>query len=243
MLFITLKATMANTGGPRNRKERRAAASNPITKASDIPLSQPSRHQPKSKSLFEIAAERQFQLKTGTPFAASTGNSSQPLITTTTINPDGTLSDTSPKNHHQVNDDPIGPFGQAIFFGLTLTMLHFTLDVLVHNQYRQEIGWDLILQRTLTAFPILVLLVYLLHRLNPESTSIWVQALFLGMSVGSGCYLIYSSNELAYFAVMQMAPPLGTLWVWSVIEMQLLVALSSLGAVGAYFWWGGYTIF
>ena len=67
--------------------------------------------------------------------------------------------------------------------------------------------------------------------------------MFLAMSVGAGCYLIYSSNEEAYFAVMKRAPPLGTLWVWSVIEMRLGFAVGSLITVGAYFWQGGYTIF
>ena len=61
--------------------------------------------------------------------------------------------------------------------------------------------------------------------------------------MAAGCYLIYSSNEEAYFAVMKRAPPLGTLWVWSVIEMRLEFAVGSLIAVGAYFWRGGYTIF
>jgi len=61
--------------------------------------------------------------------------------------------------------------------------------------------------------------------------------------VGAGCHLIYSSNEEAYFAVMKRAPPLGTLWVWSVIEMKLEVAVLSVGVVGGYFWLGGFKMF
>ena len=236
---------MAGIATPRNRKERRAATTKPaVTKASEIPLSQPSRGPPSAKSLVDIIAERQPQFRDRELSTSNDGDSVKPSIITTKINPDGTLSDTvTAGNDPQPTDDAIGPLGQAFFFALSLTMLHFTLDVLVHNQYRQEIGWDLIFQRTLTTFPLLLVLLYLLYRFSPGSTSIWIQALFFGLSVGSGCYLIYSSNELAYFAVMQMAPPLGTLWVWSVIEMRLPVALSSLGVVGTYFWWGGYTIF
>lgn len=233
---------MNNTGEPRNRKERRAAGlKGPITKSSEIPLSQPSRQTPESKTLLEIAAERQAQLQHGEPFPSVVADSSSPpLISATQINPDGTLTEISPEGDSQFTDDPIGPFGQALFFTLTLSMLHFTLDVLVHHQYRQAIGWDLIVQRTLITFPILLALVYMLHS---RSTALWTQFLFLCLSMGAGCYLIYSSNELAYFAVMKRAPPLGTLWVWSVIEMRLPFALGSLISVAIYFWWGEYTIF
>lgn len=233
---------MTTSGAPRNRKERRAAGlKGPVTQSSEIPLSQPSRETPKTKTLFEIAAERQSQLQHGEPFGdVDADSSSPPSITTTQINPDGTLTEISAEGDSQSTDDPIGPFGQALFFTLTLSMLHFTLDVLVHHQYRQEIGWDLIVQRTSVTFPILLALIYMLHS---RSTSLWAQFLFLGLSVGAGCYLIYSSNELAYFAVMKRAPPLGTLWVWSVIEMRLPFALGSLITVAIYFWWGEHTIF
>jgi len=229
---------------PRNRKERRAAAKNnpQLSKASDIPLKNPSREGPKAKTLLEIAAERQAELLGGQPFpAASSEDFAGPKIITTTINADGTLSipeGTLPAP--SADEDPVGPLGQAIFFSISLTMLHFTLDVLVHQQYRQSIAWDMILRRTAITFPILATLVYLLHS---RSKKIWAQVLFLGMSIGAGCYLIYSSNEEAYFAVMKRAPPLGTLWVWSVIEMRLEVAVASVVAVGGYFWWGGFEMF
>ena len=227
---------MDGNGVPRNRKERRAAENNRKT----IPLAQPSRDGPKHKTLYEIAAERQAELSKGQPFTSKPpdiDNSKESTFVTTTINPDGSLSDIP-----EPIDEPIGPVGQAVFFALTLTMLHFTLDVLVHQQYRQAetIEWSMIVQRTLVTFPILGALVY---ALKARANAIWAQVLFFGLSVGAGCYLIYSSNEEAYFAVMKRAPPLGTLWVWSVIEMRLEVAVGSLVAVGGYFWWGGYSIF
>ena len=235
---------MSSADQPRNRKERRAAGkTNPqLSKASDIPLKTPSREGPKTKTLLEIAAERQAELQGGQPFSfPPSENSSGPKIVTTTINPDGTLSipeGTFPAP--TADEEPVGPFGQAIFFSISLTMLHFTLDVLVHQQYRQSIAWDMILRRTAITFPILATLVYILHS---RARRLWAQVLFLGMSVGAGCYLIYSSNEETYFAVMKRAPPLGTLWVWSVIEMRLEVAVASLVAVGGYFWGGGFKMF
>ena len=223
----------------RKRKdgETTAKKASQLSNASDIPLSIPSRGAGKRKTLFDIAAERQAELLGGRPFISPSNADAKPAVVTATINRDGTLSlpeDSLPEGNL------IGPLGEALFYTTTLTMLHFTLDVLVHQQYRQEIGWNMIAQRTVITFPILAVLVYIFHS---RASTIWAQATFLGLSVAAGCYIIYSSNVESYFAVMKRAPPLGTLWVWSVIEMRLEVALLSLVAVAGYFWWGGYSIF
>ena len=42
---------------------------------------------------------------------------------------------------------------QAVFLGSSLTMLHLTLDVLVHHQYAQEMDWADIGWRNLASFP------------------------------------------------------------------------------------------
>ena len=205
--------------------------------ASGIPMVKPTCEGSKHKTLYDIAAERQAELQGSRPFARSASAiSAEPEVITTKIGPDGALS--FPKLALP-QEEPIGVFGQALIFAVSLTMLHFTLDVLVHQQYRQSIDWAMIIQRTAFTFPLLVSLVYMLHS---QAAKLWAQLLFLGIGIGAGCYLIYSSNKEAYFAVMKRAPPLGTLWVWSAIEMRLEVALLSLGAVGAYFWLGGFTI-
>lgn len=62
------------------------------------------------------------------------------------------------------------------------------------------------------------------------------------MSVCSGCYLIHITNTYGYLAVMKQAPPVGCLWVWSVIELQLPWAVLSLAVAGAYLKVRGYDI-
>ncbi len=42
---------------------------------------------------------------------------------------------------------------QSLFLSGTLTMLHFTLDVLVHHQYAQEVEWWEIAKRAGIGFP------------------------------------------------------------------------------------------
>ena len=222
-----------------NRKERRAAASNQaVTSSADIPLSKPDRSAPKAKTLYDIAAERQAELMKGQPFAKEDGEIfPEPQLVTKVINPDGNISDLMVEDQPE---DLIGPLGNAVFFAITFSMLHFTLDVLVHHQYMETIEWEGISLRLLRVFPIMVLLLYVFHS---RASTYWAQAMFFAGSIAAGCYLTYTSNREAYYATMKKAPPLGTLWIWSIIEMRLELAVLSLLTVGGYFWWGDFTIF
>lgn len=52
------------------------------------------------------------------------------------------------------NGEPlIGRLGESILWSISLTMLHFTLDVLVAHQYAVDIKWSHIITRTAQAFP------------------------------------------------------------------------------------------
>lgn len=57
-----------------------------------------------------------------------------------------------------------------------------------------------------------------------------------------GCYTVTAVNKNGYFAVMKRVPPLGTLWVWAVVEMDVLVGAASLLAVAGYTWWNGFAV-
>ncbi|KAI0103118.1 hypothetical protein F4776DRAFT_492280 [Hypoxylon sp. NC0597] len=140
----------------------------------------------------------------------------------------------------------------AILWSMSLAMLHFTLDVLVFHQYAISIIWPQIIIRTIQAFAVFLLLIYVLHphKANPKLLpglplrfqDPLRQAIFFVASVSSGCYLIHISNKYSYLAVMKQSPPLGCIWVWSVIELNLPLAVLSLAVTGGFFYQGGYTI-
>lgn len=225
-----------------NRKERGAAAQSkrkdadqdlPTLNASTIPMAQPDRSGPKSKTLFELADERQNLLDKGRPFPKNQRNGH---VT------DDTETDDNLDQDSEVSS-PLGPFGDAIFFTLTLGMLHFTLDVLVYNQYRQEIEWSPIIARTLTLLPVLFLVIYMLRMDAVAKFPVARQVFFLLTAVVAGCHMIYVGNEYDYYAVLKRAPPIGTLWIWSVIEMRLPYAVVSLLVDGGYCLWNGYSVY
>lgn len=47
----------------------------------------------------------------------------------------------------------VGRLGESILWTISLTMLHFTLDVLVTHQYAEEIDWRKVVSRTAQASP------------------------------------------------------------------------------------------
>jgi len=62
------------------------------------------------------------------------------------------------------------------------------------------------------------------------------------MSIACGCWIIHMVNKAGYYAVMKRAPPVGTLWIWTAVEMELLWLVASCTAVATWTWWGGYAI-
>lgn len=222
-----------------NRRERRAhahahphAQSNSTSSATtQIPLEQPSRTPPSQKTLLEIAQERQL-FNQGDQDAEVDARS----ITTTTINPDGSLS----------NSDPLdsAPFLDALLYTSTLTVIHFTLTFLVHHQYASEppsLGPLFLSSSVFSPTPLLFLvLVFILH---PRASHLATQVLFAAMAIVAGGWLVYATNDEPYMAVMKKAPALGTLWIWAIVEMRWEWALACLSVVGGWGWWKGYAFF
>lgn len=220
---------MENTPGPRNRKERRAQAKQ--SSANEVPLSQPSRSAPEGKTLLDIAAERQLLSKE---------SSSSPRITTTKINPDGSLSSEKSDSHAESEPTPYLDIG---LYTITLTLLHLTFTVLTHNQYASTPpSLPSLLYKSTIASPTPLLLLMLVGTLHPRAGHPLVQGLFALISMVCGMWLVHTTNRDAYLATMQKAPPLGTLWVWSVVELKWEIAAVFLAIVAAWGWWCGYGI-
>jgi hypothetical protein len=160
----------------------------------------------------------------------------------------------------------VGRLGESILWSISLTMLHFTLDVLVANQYAVAIKWPALIARTAQAFPskshsptsramltdpVILFFFYSFHphqsppillpRLPPRIQPLLHQLLFFVSSITAGCYLIYITNMHGYYAVMKQAPPLGCLWIWSVIELDIFWATGSLIFCGIFLKAGGYS--
>ncbi|EUC47336.1 hypothetical protein COCMIDRAFT_90436 [Bipolaris oryzae ATCC 44560] len=224
-----------------NRKERRAKGTAFNAKATggglqpsteidqdgvEMILRHPDFSKPKGKTLFDLAEERQRELDE--------------------LNPARKAARAAAMASRPVGDDqgpPIGPLGDSVLYSVSMAALHLTLDVLVYNQYREDIIWTEIIWRAATAWPIFVVLVYLTHVDIAYHFPKVRDVVFFAGSIAAGCYLVYSGNQHGYFYVMKSAPPVGTLWIWSVVEMSLPFAATSALAVFGYIYWNGFQLF
>jgi hypothetical protein len=213
-----------------NRKERRAKEANKTTPHPFDPnieldeesvkniLKHPDRAGPKGKTLFELADERQRELDAAKPKSRIV-------------------------EVQEALNEPVGAVGDAILYAISMTALHLTLDVIVYNQYREAILWNEILKRALAASPIFAVLVYLTHVDFSNRFPVLRNLAFLVGSIAAGSYIIWAANTKGYFYVMKAAPPVGALWVWSVIEMSLPYAAANVVAIVAYIWWNQFEFF
>ncbi|KAJ4412089.1 hypothetical protein N0V85_003742 [Neurospora sp. IMI 360204] len=211
---------------------------------SNIKFQQPDRSGPKEKTLLELAEERglfaQAQKK------QEENDKLKAKIKKIPIKPVS-----------EDDNEPLSPgaerFLDTTLYTMSLTMLHFTLDVLVQNQYSADrIVWPKVWMRAFQALFVFGFLIYTLHAHSSNPTILpglparfqnhLRQVIFLVMGVCSGCYLIHITNTYGYLAVMKQAPPVGCLWVWSVIELQLPWAVLSLAVAGTYLKVRGYDI-
>ena len=214
------------------------------------------------KTLYEVAAERQAQLAAhGQPFRKSNSNESVPETRYVKLTPQGEITGLSSPWVEEEEEDSetettINPILDTLFLALPLSFLHFTLAVLTAHQYAQELKFaPIILSTVFTAFPTLALLIHLVHghllsrpahALLPDrvkgAVEVGQQLLFLLVANVAGCYLIHVTNDRGYYAVMKKAPSIGTVWVWSVLELGLTGALAGVVGPGLFAWWKGYEI-
>ncbi|CAK7272644.1 hypothetical protein SEPCBS119000_005234 [Sporothrix epigloea] len=245
------------------KKTRKTAASSngttnsPDIDAAGIRLMQPDRAAPSGKTLLDFASGQNLFDQADARQRQLDKERSRPLRKI-----DAEEEEEEEEDDDDDDDDDeavMSPRVERLFdtalWCVSIAIMHFTLDVLVQNQYAIEIEWPVIVRRSLQALGVFSLLFYNLHRhasdprLLPLRRGLPLhvqdrlrQALFFTTSSLAGCYLVYITNEYSYMAVLMQAPPLGCLWVWSVIEMELLWAVPSLAIAATFMVYNGYGI-
>ncbi|KAK6350134.1 hypothetical protein TWF696_006380 [Orbilia brochopaga] len=147
------------------------------------------------------------------------------------------LVDSIPDEEEDV--EVIGDVGQTFFFSIPLTMLLCAFHILVQKQYLQEMDYGEIVSRSIKSFFPIWFILYLTH---PRRELPIMQMIFTAAAVASGCWMVYNVNMHGYYALMKMVPPLGTILVYSVIEMELLPAVLSLACIGVYTWYNDFAV-
>lgn len=240
-----------------------------------IKLAHPDRSAPTDKTLLDFAQDRNLFAQADQVEARIRRKGKDTLGLKATGKGDSGDADSDEEGLDPAVDHVMDSF----FYGVSLAILHVTLDVLVQHQYAMRINWRGIFKRgvlgllrmgsfhsflmtmrihvtlldsLLTDMHIVfTFLVFVLHN-HPGNEFLFGipkrfqskvrETLFFAASVGCGCYLIYVTNKEGYLRVMKKTPSLGCLWVWSVVEMRLGIAIMSLMINALYMWWAGLSL-
>ncbi|KAH9062160.1 hypothetical protein EDB87DRAFT_372050 [Lactarius vividus] len=155
-----------------------------------------------------------------------------------------------------VDDDDDYPLAEEIFVATTLlipmSFLLLMMYILINFQYGQQPSWDIITNRMLSSVPILAIFIFYSGWLKVPSNMYakyfsanrykhrrWAQAGFFILSVVSGTRMIYQVNYSNWLLNMQQCPPIGTIWVYTVLQLDLGPAALALSTVGVWVWWTG----
>ncbi|KAI0480893.1 hypothetical protein GGR56DRAFT_628017 [Xylariaceae sp. FL0804] len=235
----------------RTRRERKRADDG----IGNIKLAQPDRSGPSDATLLELAQERNlFAQADQHPFSQNQ-RQKRPPRRKKKEDGDGEEVEEEEENELELEQTatPADRVLEAVLWSVSLAMLHFTLDVLVQHQYAMDVVWADIASRALAALVVFLFLMYVLHphasapALLPGLLPAHLghalrQGVFLAASLAAGCYLIHISTAFGYVAVMKQSPPLGCLWIWSVVELDLPLALLSVAGAAGFYYQGGYSI-
>jgi len=166
------------------------------------------------------------------------------------INQSGVLSniskpkaETKPKDADEQSDEPFSPFCneifQSILFIIPMSSLYVMMVILAHRQYAQEVTVSLLVEQLLSSIPLLSVFIFYTTRYKQD---LRMQIALAILSVFSGSRLIYVVNRTNWTIVMRQCPPLGTMWVYTVVQLDLIKAVAALAAVAAYVQWAGLKI-
>ncbi|KAJ7276290.1 hypothetical protein B0H12DRAFT_1199092 [Mycena haematopus] len=178
----------------------------------------PSRSKPKSpkSKLVEISEDEQWRL----------------------INESGVLKSGALKAVPSPSDDAGSSLGEEIFSASLLiipcTSLLLLMQILIYNQYGQQVNLKTIVDRLVEGVPILSIFIFYTsrHKRNPR-----VQLLLFLLGSVAGSRMLFLIKRGGYLVNIRQCPPLVTLWVYVVIQLDLGLAVLNLVMVGAFCWW------
>ncbi|THH17942.1 hypothetical protein EW146_g2944 [Bondarzewia mesenterica] len=139
----------------------------------------------------------------------------------------------------ELNDEE-WPLAEEIFAAVTIivpmSFLLLLMYILIHFQYGQQPQYGVIAERMISGVPILSIFIFYTNRHKRDR---YAQSLLFILAIVVGTRMIHQVNYGSWLKNMQQCPPLGTLWVYSIVQLDLGLAVLSLCAVGIWVWWTG----
>ncbi|KAJ7507713.1 hypothetical protein B0H11DRAFT_2169432 [Mycena galericulata] len=171
------------------------------------------------------------------------------------INESGVLKKVEPPS------DPALPLGEELFNALLLitpcSFLLLLMEILIYQQYGQNPNLKTLVERMTSGVPspsMFRISTFIVHeRLAVLSIFVFyttrhkrdqrVQFLLFLLGTVAGSRMLFLIKRGSYLVNMQQVPPLITLWVYIVVQLDLGLAVLNLCMVGSFCWWKGLDLF
>ncbi|KAF9226469.1 hypothetical protein BS17DRAFT_697565 [Gyrodon lividus] len=139
----------------------------------------------------------------------------------------------------EVDDGP-PPLLEEIFNALVIIMPHtfflIMMDILIHHQYAKQPTVRDIAGRLVNTLPIMA--IFMFYTVRHKDNTILQLALFL-LSLGVGPRMIWLVNRGSWLTNLAQCPQVATIWLYTVVQLKLSLALLSLTLIGGWTWWTG----
>ncbi|KAF9006463.1 hypothetical protein BDQ17DRAFT_1351791 [Cyathus striatus] len=144
------------------------------------------------------------------------------------------------------SSDSFGPvkeeltLGEEIFNSLVLiipfTSILLLMDILIHHQYGQHVSFQSLMGRMIPSTPILSAFIFYTTRYKQYRS---MQFLLFALSCLVSTRMIYQVNRASWLINMRQCPPLATLWIYTIVQLDLGPAVLSLLTTWSFVWWKG----
>ncbi|KAK0490969.1 hypothetical protein IW261DRAFT_1556134 [Armillaria novae-zelandiae] len=109
-------------------------------------------------------------------------------------------------------------------------------ESLIHQQYGKVATLKILTDKLISGVPILSVFIFYTTRYKSHRI---MQFIFFVIANVVGPRMVYLLSRGSWLVNMKQCPPLATIWVYTILQLDLGPAVLNLAFVGAYVWWKG----
>lgn len=120
------------------------------------------------------------------------------------------------------------------------SFLLLLMEILIHFQYSQNPSLDALVSRMVPGVPILSIFIFYTTRYKHHRR---MQLFLFVLAFTVSSRLVYILSRASWLVNMRQCPPLATIWVYTIVQLDLGPAVLSLVVTGVFVWYKGLKLF
>jgi hypothetical protein len=158
------------------------------------------------------------------------------------INETGILKKAIPRSSPVVEAEETEdtPLAEEIFNSVILiipfSFLLLMFEILIPHQYGKHPTFRDLVDRMVSGVPILSVFIFCTTRYKQTRK---MQFMLFVLSIIVGTRMIWLINHSSWLINMQQCPPLATVWVYTIVQLELSPSVVALAIVGGWMKWKG----